>query len=199
MKRFASLFLAGLATLLPLVISLYLIYWLVNFVDHLLDPVLSLVIGKTIPGLGFLITILFIILVGFMATNIIGNKLISWWEHIFVKIPLLGKMYSTLKRITNSFFSSNKTSFRQVALVEFPRKGIFSLGFVTNDEFPYLEADTYSIFIPTTPNPTSGWFIVMPREDVEILDISVEKGIEMVISAGMVNGSSAHNSIQKEY
>ena len=190
MKRLVSLFLAGLATLLPLILSLYLIYWLVTFMDGLLDPLLILILGKAIPGLGFLITITSIILVGLMATNIIGHKLIAWSEQIFVKIPLLGKMYATFKRITNSFFSSNKTSFRQVALVEFPRKGIYSLGFITNDCFPYIDEDTYSIFIPTTPNPTSGWFIIMSRDNVKILDISVEKGIEMVISAGMVNNLS---------
>lgn len=101
-------------------------------------------------------------------------------------IPLLGKVYGTVKRITDSLFSSNKSALRQVALVEFPRPGIYSLGFITNDEFPYIEEDTYSIFIPTTPNPTSGWFVVLPRKDVTILDMSVDQGMEYIISAGMV-------------
>ncbi len=106
-------------------------------------------------------------------------------------IPLLGKVYGTIKRITDSLFSSNKSAFRQVALVQFPRPGIYSLGFITNEEFPYIEADTYSIFIPTTPNPTSGWFVILPREDVTILDMSIDQGMEYIISAGMIaNGKS---------
>lgn len=191
MKRILSMFLAGLATLLPVYISIWLIVWLFNMVDNILKPLLEPIIGCAVPGLGFIIIISFIILLGFISTNYLGHRILGWWENIMQNIPLLGKVYGTVKRITDSLFSSNKSALRQVALVEFPRPGIYSLGFITNDEFPYIEKDTYSIFIPTTPNPTSGWFVVLPREDVTILDMSVDQGMEYIISAGMIaNGKS---------
>ncbi len=187
MKKLLSMFLAGLAILLPIAISLYLIYWLFNFIDGILSPIIRYYLGIEIPGLGFLITITLIILIGFMVTNIIGKKFFSFSEAILFKVPLLGKIYSTIKRITSAFFSSGKNSFRQVAMVEFPRIGVYSIGFITNDNFPFIDEDSYSIFIPTTPNPTSGYFIVVPREQVKILDISIDQGIELLMSAGMVN------------
>lgn len=190
MKKLASLFFAGLAVLLPIIISVYFIFWIFSAVDSILAPVIMHYLGRTIPGLGFVITIALVTLIGLISTNIAGKKIIAWWEEILVKIPLLGKVYGTTKRITNSFFSKEKSSFSKVALIEFPRPGIYSLAFVTNDHFPFMEEDVYGLFIPTTPNPTSGWFVIMPREQVKILDISIDRGIEMVISAGMVNGDN---------
>lgn len=186
MKRLASLFFTGLATLLPVVLSIYLLYWVFSIVDNLLAPLLSAYFGPVFPGVGFLLTILIILLVGIITTNFLGKKLVFWGELLLFRIPLLGKIYSTIRRITDSIFSSGKNSFRKVVLIEFPRKGIYSLGFVTNEDFPLLDEDAYSIFVPTTPNPTSGWFIIMPKDSVKILDISVERGIEIVISAGMI-------------
>lgn len=193
MKRIFSMFLAGLATLLPVYISIWLIIWLFNMVDNILKPLLAPIFGFAVPGLGFIIIISFIILLGFVSTNILGHKMLGWWENIMHKIPLLGKIYGTVKRITDSLFSSNKSAFKQVALIEFPRSGIYSLGFITNEEFPYVDEDTYSIFIPTTPNPTSGWFVVLPRKDVKILNMSVDQGMEIIISAGMVASENGKN------
>lgn len=193
MKKLASLFLAGLATLLPIVISLYFIYWIFSAVDSLLAPVIIHYLGRPIPGLGFVITIALVTFTGLISTNIAGKKIIAWWEEILVKIPLLGKIYGTTKRITNSFFSKEKSSFSKVALIEFPRPGIYSLAFVTNEGVPFMDEEVYTLFIPTTPNPTSGWFVMMPKEKVKILDISIDRGIEMVISAGMVNGDDRVN------
>ena len=198
MKRILSLFLAGLATLLPVYISIWLIVWLFNMVDNILKPLLEPIIGCAVPGLGFIIIIALVILLGFISTNYLGRRILGWWENLMQNIPLLGKVYGTIKRITDSLFSSNKSAFKQVALVEFPRPGIFSLGFITNDEFPHIEDDTYSIFIPTTPNPTSGWFVVLPREDVKILDMSVDQGMEFIISAGMVANGKSHLSSKGE-
>jgi len=195
MKRILSLFVAGLATLLPIYISIWIIIWLFNLLDNILKPLLEPIFGFAVPGLGFIIIISFIILLGFISSHYLGNKILGWWEKVMRKIPLLGKVYGTTKRITDSLFSSNKSAFKKVGLIEFPRPGIYSLGFVTNDEFPYVERDTYSLFIPTTPNPTSGWFVVLPREDVKILDITVDQGMEIIISAGMVASENGRNGL----
>jgi len=187
MKKLLSLFISGLATLLPVIISIYIFVGTLNFLDNLLAPVIQVSLGKDIPGLGFLLTTIIIILVGLISKNLLGKKLFSWWEKLFFKIPMLGKIYSTTKRITTSFFSSGRNSFKQVVLIEFPRPGLHSIGFITNDEFPYIEEDTYSVFVPTTPNPTSGFFVVVNKDQVKVLDISVERGIEILMSAGMIN------------
>ncbi|MGR6835452.1 DUF502 domain-containing protein [Syntrophomonas erecta] len=186
MKRLLSMFATGLATLLPVVLSLYFIWWIFKFVDGLLAPVLQALLGQDIIGLGFIITVILITFIGFISRNYLGHRLLKWWENIYVRIPLLGKIYAATKRITRPLFSSGRTSFRQVVLVEFPRHGIYALGFITNDEFPFLDEESYAIFIPTTPNPTSGYLVIMPRNQVKILDITVDQGLEMIISAGMV-------------
>ncbi|QGU00129.1 hypothetical protein SYNTR_1535 [Candidatus Syntrophocurvum alkaliphilum] len=193
MKRITSLFLAGLAALLPIAISLAIFIWLFNFIDNILEPILTYFFGQAIPGIGFLITIVIIILIGFVATSFIGQKLLKFGEKILFKVPLLGKIYGTIKKIIDSVFSSGKDSFRQVALIEFPKEGVYSIGFITNEDFNFGDDNCYSIFIPTTPNPTNGFFILVPKQKVKLLDISVDQGIELVISMGMikneVNGS----------
>lgn len=190
MRKIGSMFLLGLATLLPVAISFYLIWWLFNTIDGLLQPILIGLSGKFIPGIGFIITIAGITLIGFIASSLIGKKLIAFWERILIKTPFLGKIYSALKKIVNSIFSQERSSFRQAVLVEFPREGIYSIGFITNDNFAYTDTESYCLFVPTTPNPTSGFFVVVPKEKVKLLDIPVEKAFEMLISAGMVKEES---------
>ncbi|MGI6452377.1 MAG: DUF502 domain-containing protein [Syntrophomonadaceae bacterium] len=187
MRKIISWFLTGLATLLPVVVSFYIFIGIFNFLDNLLAPVIQVSLGEDIPGLGFLLTSVIIILVGLVSQNFLGKKILLWWEGLLIRIPLLGKVYGTVKRIVKAFFASEKKSFRQVVLVEFPRQGMYSLGFITNDSFPYLEKECFTIFVPTTPNPTSGFFVVVPKDQVILLDISVERGFEMIMSAGMVN------------
>lgn len=187
MKKLSSLFLAGLAALLPLAISLYLIWWIFIKIDRLLAPILISITGKATPGVGFLITVALIVLVGFISTSILGNKLVDFWEKIVLKTPILGKMYGTVKKIVNSFLSPDRSSFKQAVLVEFPREGAYSIGFITNDNFSHIDEENYCLFVPTTPNPTSGFFIIVPQEKVKLLDIPVEKAFELLISAGMVS------------
>jgi len=185
MRKLSSLFLAGLATLLPVVICFYITWWLFTTIDGWLAPILKR-LGYYFPGIGFALTIILILFIGFMATNVFGKKLIGLGEKALLKTPVLGKMYATAKRILDSFLKPNKNSFSQVVLVEFPRKGLHSLGFITNENFGYLDESNYCVFIPTTPNPTTGFFVICSQEQVKILDISVEKGMEILISAGMI-------------
>lgn len=187
MRKLSSLFFAGLATLLPVVICFYIIWWLFITVDGILAPFIKRLPGYYFPGIGFTVTILLILFIGFMATNVLGKKFIALGEKALLKTPVLGKMFATAKRILNSVLAPNKNSFSQVVLVEFPRPGIYSLGFITNEDFAYLEEETYCVFVPTTPNPTSGFFIIAPKDQVKHLNISVEKGMELLISAGMIS------------
>lgn len=189
MKKLGSLFLAGLAALLPLALSIYLIWWLFVRIDGILAPVIQTITGHHLPGLGFLITILLILFIGLMATSLIGNRLMHFWEGLLLKTPLLGRLYSSIKRIVGAVLSPNKTAFRQVVMLEYPRKGLYVLGFITNENFYLMDEENYCVFVPTTPNPTSGFFMVAPRDQVQILDMPVEQAMELIISAGMVNGS----------
>lgn len=187
MKKLGSYFLAGLAALLPLLISLYLIWWLFTSIDGILGPFIETLIGRNLPGLGFLITLLLLILVGMLATSWFGNRIMRFWEGLLVQTPFLGRLYTSLKRIITAVLSPNRTAFRQVVLVEYPRKELYVIGFITQENSPLLDENNYCIFVPTTPNPTSGFFIIAPKEQVTILDISIEQGMELIISAGMVN------------
>ena len=194
MKRILSLFLAGLATLLPVYISIWLIVWLFNLVDNILKPLLEPIIGCAVPGLGFIIIIALVILLGFISTNYFGRRILRWWENILHNIPLGQSIwnYKTYYRfsilLNKRFQASSLGSFR-------PH---FFPGLYYQRRIPHIEEDTYSIFIPTTPNPTSGWFVVLPREDVKILDMSVDQGMEFIISAGMVANGKSHLSSKGE-
>jgi uncharacterized membrane protein len=188
MRKLSSLFIAGLATLLPICFSVWIIWWLFITVDNILKPILLYLPGYYFPGIGFIITILLVLLVGAMATNIFGKKIIALSEKLVLRTPVLNKIYSTIKRIIGSLISpTSKNSFKKVVLVEFPRQGLYALGFITNENFALLEEENYCIFIPTTPNPTSGFFVISPKSTVTILNISIEKAMEMIISAGLIN------------
>ncbi|MEA1962005.1 MAG: DUF502 domain-containing protein [Bacillota bacterium] len=189
MKRIGSIFLTGLVTLLPIVISLYIIIWIFTAIDSILGPSIVQITGHSLPGVGFVLTIILILLIGMLTTNCIGKKLLSWSEVLFSRTPLLGKIYLTIKRIIGSLLSQDKNAFKKAVLVEFPREGLYSMGFITNDNFSYIDEENYCLFIPTTPNPTSGYFIVAPRDKVRLLDIPVEQAMEILISAGTVTNA----------
>lgn len=191
MKKLSSYFFIGLATLLPVGLSIAIIFWIFSFVDSILAPLLKYYFGQSLPGIGFIITIAIILFVGFLASSFFGRKIIYWGEILLLSVPVLGKVYGTIKRIISSLFTGGKNAFQTVVLVEFPQDGFYSIGFVTNENFPHLHGENYSLFIPTTPNPTNGFFVIAPKEKVQILDISVDEGIELIISAGMVKKPNA--------
>ncbi len=196
MARIRRYFVAGLLVWLPIVATGVVLSFSIQLIDRsllLLPPSLrpENLIGFKIPGLGVILTLLLVLITGLVVANFFGRKLVDAWEAVLSRIPLVRTVYGAVKQITASLFSDASQSFREMVLVEYPRKGIWVLAFVTGDtprKFQEVAGhDLVNIYVPTTPNPTSGVYIMVPREDVKRLDVPVEVGLKMVLSAGVIN------------
>lgn len=196
MPRFRRYFVAGLLVWLPLVATYFVLSVSIRFIDRtllLLPPKFrpENLIGFEIPGLGVILTVLLILITGLIVANFFGRKLVSAWESLLSRIPLVSSVYGAVKQITSSLFSDASQSFREVVLVEYPRRGLWMLAFVTGDtpkKFQELIGGSMiNIYVPTTPNPTSGYYLMVPPDEIIRLDIPVEVGLKMILSAGVVN------------
>ncbi len=187
---------AGLLVWLPLGATVFVIRLLVGWMDQslLLLPQQfrpDNLLGFHIPGLGVVLSLLILLLTGLVAANLFGRKLVGLWEQLLSRIPLVRSVYSAVKQLVETMFADNGKSFRKVVLVEFPRRGLWTLAFLTSDEQGEVQQatgrDVVSVYIPTTPNPTGGYFVLVPREDVREIDISVDEGLKLLLSMGAVN------------
>lgn len=185
-EKLRSYLFAGIVVAAPVVLTIYLVIAIVNFFDTRVAKLLNF----NFPGFGLLVTLSILVLVGFFATGLFGRFILNVGDKIIHKMPFVNSIYGALKQIVNAFFSEKAMSFREVVLVEYPRKGIWSLGFltgVTEGEVQSLtEERVLNVFIPTTPNPTSGYLLFVPESDVKHLAMSPEDGLKMIISAGMI-------------
>jgi uncharacterized membrane protein len=185
---------AGLLVWVPLGVTLLIVAFLVDLMDQTLLLLPAVIqpenlLGFRIPGLGLVLTAIVVLLTGMVVTNLFGQQLFSIGERLLQRIPLVRSIYASVKQVTESMFSSGK-SFRKVVLVEYPRRGMWSLAFQTGAGAGEVSRKTgqeiVNIFIPTTPNPTSGFFLMVPRDDVIELDMSVDQGLKMLLSVGVV-------------
>jgi uncharacterized membrane protein len=185
-----KIFLTGAVALLPITISLYIIYQLFKFVDGISATFIETFINIHIPGLGFLLTIVVVFLFGFFTQKIAGNALKNFLHNILLKVPIVSTVYGPIKQLTDNFVGDQSESFKEVVMIEYPRRNIYSLAFVTSRKkgAPQLAAgrDLINVFIPTTPNPTSGFYLLIPEEELHHMDITVEQGLRMIISAGIM-------------
>lgn len=217
MKRIKKYFITGLISILPLFFTLFILLKLLeNLVKSLntflpMKLVVSLI--KELPVgniyireifsyfiiyfLSFLLIYTLLVIIGVVVSHFIDEKKVKWIENIFLKIPLAKPIYSTLKQINNVIFSKNINSYKKVVMLEYPRKGVYSFGFLTNEDNKYFEKilsdrkegngeKIVNVFIPTSPNPTSGMFITIKKTDVIELDLKVEDGIKLIISGGAI-------------
>ena len=198
---------AGLLVWVPVGVTLLIVGFLVDLMDQtlLLLPV-SLqpekLLGFRIPGLGLVLTAVVVFVTGFIVTNLFGMRIVNIGERLLQRIPLVRSIYASVKQVTQSLFSSGK-SFRKVVLVEYPRKGMWSLAFQTGAGAGEISHKTgkniANVFIPTTPNPTSGFFLMVPHEDVIELDMSVDDGLKMLLSVGVVIPEGKKDSIVDQH
>ena len=185
----------GLLVWIPLAATLFVLRLLIRLMDQSLLLIPSPLrpenlIGFKIPGLGVILTFTLLLTTGFLAANILGKKLIEAWERLLARIPLVSWVYSGVKKVAETLLSPRSESFRKVLLMEYPRKGIWSLCFQTSSDLGEVQArtgkDVICVFVPTTPNPTSGFIILVPREEVVELDMTVDEALRMIISLGVV-------------
>ena len=191
-KKLSNNFFKGILISVPVIITFYIAWGLIKFFDKKASPLLG-TFPYEIPGFGLIFVFIFFSIIGFLTTGILGRLFSSFVEKILSKIPVLRNIYSGLKQLFETVLSKKSNSFREVVLIEYPRKGIWAMGFLTGDTKGEVNRKTndnlVNIFLPTTPNPTSGFLLFLPRKDVIRLSMSVEEGIKMIISAGMLTPS----------
>jgi uncharacterized membrane protein len=196
-------FITGLLIWVPLAITV----WVLSLIVRTMDQSLLLlpeavrpeqILGVYIPGIGALLTLLVVFLTGLVTANIIGQKLIRFWEGVLARIPVVKSVYYSVKQVSDTLFSSNGEAFRKALLVEYPRKGSWTIAFMTGqpggDVVNHLPGDHISVYVPTTPNPTSGFFLMMPRSEIVELDMSVDDALKYIISMGVVAPANHNNS-----
>jgi uncharacterized membrane protein len=195
MKRLRTYLVTGLLVWVPLGITVFLVRFMVNFMDQtlLLLPMNyrpETILGFNIPGLGIVLSVTVLLVTGLLAANFIGRKLVTTWESILNRIPLVRSVYSAAKSFAEVVLTDNTESFKEVMLIEYPRKGLYSLCFQTSTHLGEIQSRTgeevVCVFVPTTPNPTSGVMILVPRKDVIVLDMEIEEAVKMVVSLGVV-------------
>ncbi|MFT9496242.1 DUF502 domain-containing protein [Anaerosolibacter sp.] len=190
MKHIRGIFFTGLLALIPIVGTLSIVGWLFNRIDLIFRQPLEQLIGFPLVGVGIILTLLIIFVTGVISRNYLGRKLIHIAEAVLRRIPLVSTVFVSMKQLVDLIFTDQKSAFKSAVLIQYPTKGIYAIGFVTSDapQEAKTKADRNlkSIFIPTTPNPTSGMLVMIPEEDTMKLDMTVEAAIKMVVSGGIL-------------
>ncbi|HUU41268.1 MAG TPA: DUF502 domain-containing protein [Desulfatiglandales bacterium] len=204
--KFKNYFLTGLLVILPVFITGYIIAFLIRGMDAILKYVPPKYLPETyfniyIPGLGLILVIIIIVVVGLLTRNIVGKKIVNIGENIVDRIPIVRIIYSGVKQLIEAFFLEKSTAFKRVALLEYPRRGIYVIGFITGEGKGEIQRKTnekmLNVFVPTTPNPTSGFYIIIPEDELTILDMSVEDAFKLIISGGIFTPSEGKNSSKR--
>jgi len=195
MKKLRTIIVAGLLVWIPLGLTIFVIKLLIDLLGQtylLIPPALrpENLIGKEIPGIGVIVAIIVVLLTGLITANYFGNRIVKAWDAFLDRIPLIRSIYSPLKKFSELVLSDQTQSFSKVLLIEYPRKGIYSLCFQTSKELGEVQnqsgEEMVCVYIPTTPNPTSGYIVLVPQNEVKELKMSVEDALKMIISLGVV-------------
>jgi uncharacterized membrane protein len=191
-----KIFLTGLAATIPIGLTIYVLVFIIDMMDGLVNviPVKyrpDTLLDFHIPGLGLIATIILVFIIGLLTRSFLGKAVVGFGEAFFSRIPVIRSIYHSIKQIVDSLFMNTARNFKNVVLVEFPRKGCYTIGFVTGAPAGEIKANLKrhftSIYVPTTPNPTSGYFVMIPEEELIYLEMSVEEAFTLVISTGIVN------------
>ena len=194
MKRLRNYFISGLLFWIPLALSVIVIKFFLELVNNLIPqkylPEALFNLDTTIPGSGIILVLLVILITGVLVTNILGRKLVALWEKVLNKIPGFRNIYNVLKKVSDTVFNTSTESFRKAFLIQYPSKGIWVIAFQSGDyrgeAKSIIGEEIMNLFVPTTPNPTSGFFVLIAKKDAFELDMSVEAAFKLVISAGVV-------------
>ena len=198
---------AGLLVWLPFAATIVIVKLLIDLMDKtilLLPPEWqpANLLGFSLPGFGFILAISILLLTGVLAANLFGRRFVEMWERVLNRIPLVRSIYSSVKQISSTIFNPSGKSFRKVVMLQYPRKGLWSIGFLTNDnlggEMTAIDDRLVSVFIPTTPNPTSGFIIMVRSDELTELDMNIEEAFKFIISMGVIiSDSTAHKELRR--
>ena len=198
MKRLRNYFISGLLFWIPLALSVFVIKFFLELINNLIPqkylPEALFNLDTAIPGSGIILVLIVIFITGMMVTNILGRKVVALWERVLNKIPGFRNIYNVLKKVSDTVFNTSTESFRKAFLIQYPSKGIWVIAFQSGDYRGEAESiigeEIINLFVPTTPNPTSGFFVLIAKKDAFELDMSVEAAFKLVISAGVVTTNS---------
>ena len=204
LSRVRNYFLTGIIVTAPIAITFAVAMWVINWIDSKVVPlipssynpqeILQQHTGFHIPGIGLLVVFIGLTLIGFLAAGLLGRFVVRVGENLLNRMPIIRSVYGALKQIFETVLRSSSRSFREVALIEYPRRGIWAIGFITTkttgEVRSEIKEEVVNVFLPTTPNPTSGFLLFVPRKDLIILDMGVEEAIKMIVSAGIVTPPS---------
>ena len=206
--RLRRYLLTGIVVTAPISITIYLTYVFLTFIDtHVVglipENAYTKYYGDTaIPGLGLIIAITFFILIGWFATNFLGRFIIRIYEYILDRMPVIRTVYGAIKQIFETIMASQSSAFREAVMLEYPRKGTYSIGFVTGSSKGEVQentkSETINVFVPTTPNPTSGFLLFVPKKDLIYLGMTVEEAVKLVVSAGIITPEDAVQKAKKK-
>lgn len=193
MQKLSSAFLRGLIILLPTLITVWIIFFCYNFLDGILGNIITLVLGRPMPGIGLVLIVLLILITGMIAPLLIGKRLIDWGDQIMNHVPIVKNIYSAVKQVNDILFTKKENkAYNRACLVEYPRKGIWSIGFTTSEAAKEIEEKSgtgekmINIFIANTPTPATGFIIIAPISEVKMLDMKMDDAFKYVISAGVL-------------
>ena len=202
--RCRNYFITGIIVVAPVALTIYLVSLVVNLIDHKIVPLIPLrynpetYLPFAIPGIGVLIMVVSLTLIGWLTTGLIGRTIVRVGENLLDRMPIVRSIYSALKQIFETVFTQNSRAFRDVVLIPYPRPGCWALGFATGttkgEVQEAIQDEVVNVFLPTTPNPTSGYLLFLPKKDVIFLDMTVEQGIKLVISGGVVTPEMSKNA-----
>jgi uncharacterized membrane protein len=200
-------FITGLLILVPLAITL----WVLNLIISTMDQTLLLLppqwrpevfLKFSLPGMGVILTLLIVFFTGLAAHNFIGRRVVALWEAVLVRIPVVNSIYSSVKQVSDTLFSSSGNAFRKAVLVQYPRQGSWTIAFLTGtpggDVANHLQGDYISVYVPTTPNPTSGFFLMMHKSETVELDMTVDAALKYIVSMGVVAPEVAEKKAQTD-
>ncbi len=195
-NKIKNYFLTGVLITAPVFLTFWIVLTLVNIIDKLITPLIPYYINpnsylpRDVPGLGLLILSIFLIFIGFVTANFFGSLLLKKTDSLIQKIPLIKVFYKTFKQIIETVFKTNSSAFRDVVMLEYPRKGLWVLGFTTGQVKGAIRKNVkkklINVFVPTTPNPTSGFLLLVPFEDLKYLNVKVDDAIKTIVSAGII-------------
>ncbi len=207
MRKLRTYFITGLLVITPIILTIFSIKWLFNLIDGILGGFVSIILVKVfgfeeftepIVGLGFIAILFLILFTGMLARNYFGGKLIKLGEWIVKSIPLVNKVYNAFKQISGVFISEKRDVFTKAVLIEYPRKGLYSIVFMTRDAGgeikDKLENEMISVFLPSTPNPTTGFLLFVPKDEIIELDMTIEDSMKLIISGGAVLPENTDNN-----
>jgi uncharacterized membrane protein len=187
LRHTRNMFLIGAITAVPLVVTFYVFRWLFEALDGVFQPVFIHFFGRSLPGAGLIAVIILVYILGLVATNIIGRRLIRWLDAMMCRAPVIQYVYSAARQVMDALRRIQQVPFKKVVIVEFPKAGMYSIGFVTGKALDCKGQEKIPVFIPHTPNPMTGFLVLLPAGDIVDTDMTIEDAMKMILSGGLLS------------